>query len=208
VRASSRITLVAVWLAFGAPGALAHERPPEGEAHRSAHHAGEQTAPEANAPATAPGHAHKQREAEGTARALAWLGNFHPASAHFPIAMLLGAALAELFAMRTQGEGYGHAARFCVWAGGLGAVAAAALGWCFAGLDIGADDWLLRAHRWLGTATAAWAVLLMALASWRSQRSPVHRSTYLVALFLGAALVAVTGFFGGALVHGLDHYSW
>ena len=28
------------------------------------------------------------------------------------------------------------------------------------------------------------------------------------ALFLGALLVSVTGFLGGAIVYGLDHYNW
>jgi len=208
VRSSSRATLVAAWLALGAPGALARERPPEGDTHRSAHHAGEQATPGASAAATVPGHAHERRDAEGAAKLIAWLGNFHPPSVHFPIAMLLGAALAELLAMWTHDERYAQAGRFCLWTGGLAAVAAAALGWCFAGFEIGADDWILRTHRWLGTATAVWAVVLLALASSRSQRSPARRSAYRVALFLGAFLVAATGFFGGALVHGIDHYAW
>ncbi len=82
------------------------------------------------------------------------------------------------------------------------AVPAALLGWFSAGISLAEDEWLLATHRWLGTSTAIWILVLLGI------RGRTRQGTYRAALFGGAALVAVTGFFGGALVHGLDHYAW
>jgi hypothetical protein len=47
-------------------------------------------------------------------RFLFWLGKFHPAAVHFPIAMLLGAAFAEIAAFRFNTNFLRGAARFCL----------------------------------------------------------------------------------------------
>jgi hypothetical protein len=64
-------------------------------------------------------------------------------------------------------------------------------------------------HRWVGTSTVAVAGLVLVLGE--GSRRPGRRRTrmmFRVALFVVAALVGVTGFFGGAVVFGLDHYTW
>jgi hypothetical protein len=65
------------------------------------------------------------------------------------------------------------------------------------------------AHRWLGTATVAGAALLLVLteASQRPDRRRI-RMGFRVALVVVAALVLVTGFFGGEVVYGFEHYAW
>jgi uncharacterized membrane protein/YHS domain-containing protein len=145
----------------------------------------------------------------GIARLIAWFGNFHPAAVNFPIAMLVGAALSELLWIGTKRPLFTSAGRFCLWFGGLGAVAAGTLGWFFGGFHLVDKSWILTTHRWLGTSTALWALLTLIVGE-RAFRSTegTRRVGYRVMLFVGAVAVVVTGFFGGAMVYGIDHYAW
>jgi hypothetical protein len=120
--------------------------------------------------------------------------------------MLLAAALSELLLIRTRRELFLHATRFTIWVGTIGAFAAATLGWFFAGFRIIDEEWLMTTHRWLGTFAAALALAVLFLCE-RSYRTSQRRA-FRLALFPLAAVVAMTGFFGGALLYGLDHYSW
>jgi hypothetical protein len=70
-------------------------------------------------------------------------------------------------------------------------------------------SWVLTTHRWLGTSTVACALLILPLSE--MSRHPDGRRSrmgFRFLLFVLAALVSVTGFFGGAVVFGIDHYSW
>ena len=92
---------------------------------------------------------------------LAWLGKFHPLVTHFPIALILSAAVAELLYLRRGTALFDHAVRFSIWLGAGGALAAALLGWFFAGFHFVDDEWIMTAHRWMGTTTALWAAGLL-----------------------------------------------
>jgi uncharacterized membrane protein len=144
---------------------------------------------------------------EGVPPLLAWIGRFHPPLVHFPIALLSAAALAELLFAATRRTFFDAAVRFCVWGGALGALSAALLGWLFGGFRIVDEDWVMTSHRWLGTATATWAALMLAMCE-RVYRRAVPRRGFRLALFTGSALVGVEGFLGGSLVYGIDHYAW
>ena len=140
---------------------------------------------------------------------IAWLGRFHPPSVHFPIALLMAAAVAELLRMATSKPAFDAVTRFCVWFGTLTAVPAGVLGWFLAGFRPIDASWVLTTHRWLGTSTVVCAGLVLVLSE--VSRCPDRRRTrmcFRVALLGMAALVSVTGFFGGAVAFGLDHYSW
>jgi len=137
-----------------------------------------------------------------------WLGKFHPASVNFPVAMILAAALAELLLMFSGRVFYLNAGRFCVWVGAVGAVAAGVLGWFFGGFQLADDSWVLTTHRWLGTSASLWSVLLLVLSERAVRRVGARRTAYRLVLFSGAALVGVTGFFGGSVIYGIDHYAW
>ncbi len=156
-------------------------------------------------------HEHEEHAtpASGVARLIAWIGGFHPASVNFPIAMLVGAAVAELLWIGTKRQLFAHAGRFCLWFGGVGAVVAGTLGWFFAGFHLTDDTWIMTTHRWLGTATASWALLTLIVGE-RAYRAgkDTRRGAYRVLLFVGAIAVLVTGFFGGAMLYGIDHYAW
>ena len=138
---------------------------------------------------------------------LEWLGKFHPAVVAFPGALLVAAALAELLLIATGRPLFDAAARFCLWFGGLTAPLAGVLGWFFAGFEVSADDWVLSTHRWLGTATAAVALLALILGE-ASRRPGAGRAAYRLVLFAAAGLVIATGYFGGSMIYGLNHFAW
>jgi mono/diheme cytochrome c family protein/uncharacterized membrane protein len=140
---------------------------------------------------------------------IAWLGKFHPAAVHFPIALLTAAAVAELLQLATGQAAFDAMSRYSVWFGTLSAVVAGSLGWFLGGFRLTDASWVLTTHRWLGTATVVCATLVLVLSelSRRSERRRT-RMWFRVTLLALAALVAVTGYFGGAVVFGLDHYAW
>ena len=139
-------------------------------------------------------------------KAIAWIGRFHAASTHFPIALLLAALLSESLAWWTRKDTWLTCTRFLLILGGSSAVATATLGWfnAYAGVSQ-----VYQLHKWLGTATAAWALMCVGAAVFYECREGTpERYRLRGALFLGAVLVSVTGFLGGAIVYGLDHYNW
>jgi mono/diheme cytochrome c family protein/uncharacterized membrane protein len=140
---------------------------------------------------------------------IGWLGNFHPPAVSFPIALLVAAALAELLRVVTGHPLFDGAARFCIWLGAATAIVAVALGWCRGGFRLSDPSWVVTAHRWLGTTTALWAQLVLALSEGaRRCGGRTIQEAFRLTLFVGTGLVLSTGFLGGALVYGLDHYVW
>ncbi len=146
-----------------------------------------------------------------TSKLIRWLGNFHAPSVHFPIALLTAAALAELLRMAAPGapERFQLVSRFCVWLGTLSALAAAVLGWFMGGFRLLDPSWVMTTHRWLGTLVAAGSLFVLFLCA--RSRPPDRRRTLIgfrAALFVLAGIVTVAGFFGGAVVFGINHYAW
>lgn len=138
-------------------------------------------------------------------RVLRDLGQFHPPSTHFPIALLIAALPAELMFLLTKKDSWKETVRFCVLLGAASAVVTASLGWCeaavshFSGMSANVLTW----HRWWGTATAVWAVFVAALA----QRSH-SRSLFRLTLLIGIIFVSIAGYLGASLIYGLNHFTW
>lgn len=156
-------------------------------------------------------HDHDHRHAQGKgflARLVGWLGKFHPPMVNFPVAMILGATLAEALLLATKRSFFVSTGRFCLWVGCVGAVVAAILGWFFGGFHLVDDSWVLTTHRWLGTTTAAWSVLLLVVGEQTFRRGESARGRYRALLIIGASLVGISGFFGGSLVYGVNHYAF
>ena len=123
--------------------------------------------------------------------------------------ILIAAAVAEGLLIVTDKPFFNAAARFCVWFGVSMTVVGAGLGWFFGGFQLTDDEWVLTLHRWLGTSMAVWAVYLLVLSERMHRTGCEHtQQRYRYVLFAGAILVSITGFFGGALIYGLDHYAW
>jgi uncharacterized membrane protein len=139
-----------------------------------------------------------------------WLGKLHPPASHFPVALLVAAALAELLGIVTGRSLFEGAVRYCLWFGALGAVLTALLGWFMGGFQVADRSGLLTLHRWVGTAVAIGASLALVLGE-RSQRLPDKRGARLafrIGLLIVALLVVSAGYLGGAMIYGLHHYQW
>lgn len=153
-------------------------------------------------------HDHSQHDHQ-MPRLATWLGKLHPVMTHFPVALLIAAAIAE-FIRKVMGLLWlRDAARFCIWAGAVGAAIAVPLGWLNAGWNVSADDTLLALHRWLGTAVLVWSVVLVVLPEMIRIRPGLGwRRAYMAALVVGALLVAFVGHLGGLMVFGTEYYQW
>lgn len=137
-------------------------------------------------------------------RLLDWLGRTHPIIVHFPVAFFPAALFMAVVGRRRPD--FATPLQFLVVAGGIIAPISALLGWFNAGFSLSDADPLMMAHRWLGTAIGA-AGLGLGLWAWR--RPWVERSGRMIAALTAMTIaIAVQGWFGGALVHGIDHMNW
>ncbi len=138
-----------------------------------------------------------------------WLfaGKLHPLGVHFPIALILAAALLEFVRFRRGAYSPSPAGVACIVLGGLSAVASAAMGWSDAETSgHSGSDPVLAWHRWLSVAVAVLAsvaAVLAPIARVRRTRRPFVM--YRLGLVGAAMAVAVTGHLGGSLVHGRDY---
>ena len=133
-----------------------------------------------------------------------WLGRLHPIIVHFPIAFFPAALFTAVVGRRRPA--FAEPVRFLIIAGGMIAPIAAMLGWLDASFNPATDDWLLQTHRWVGTGLGIGG-LALALWSWKSPTASGGRAMILVLTAVTAA-IAVQGWFGGAMVHGVDHLNW
>lgn len=131
-----------------------------------------------------------------------FLGRLHPMAAHFPVALLLFAAFAELLLFFRPTLGLQVTIRFLLAGGAIGAVASAALGWFAAGWRLTDRSETLFLHRWNGTAIA----LVSLLAWWFAARGSVKgRIGLRTVLALLAAGIVAQGYLGGEMVFGPNH---
>ncbi len=140
------------------------------------------------------------------ARAFRFVTRLHPAFVHFPIALLVAAAMAEMLSLRWKRDALRAASAWCVVLAALGAFPAAVSGWLLAG---GYDQApaALDTHRWLGVATAVSAAISAGLLAYcaRAKSPDTVRRFYLVSLVGGALLAGIAGHFGAILVYGADY---
>ena len=137
-------------------------------------------------------------------RLLDWLGRTHPVIVHFPIAFFPAALFTAVVGRRRPG--FATPVQFLVVAGGIIAPISALLGWFNAGFSLTDTDPLMMVHRWLGTAIGAGG---LALGIWAWRRPWEDRGAGMIAALAAMTIaIAVQGWFGGALVHGIDHMNW
>ena len=134
---------------------------------------------------------------------MALTGRLHPLLVHFPIALILIAAIAELAFLATRFPTWHTVAVANLRAGAAFAVASATAGWLLASSRIVEASPALEWHRWLGL-IAAVAALAAALMTVQIDHLRRRRWRYRTALFSAAAFVAVAGHFGAVLVWGAD----
>jgi uncharacterized membrane protein len=134
---------------------------------------------------------------------MALTGRFHPLLVHFPIALVLIAAVAELIFLTTRFPEWHMVAVANIRAGAAFAVVSAGAGWILASSRMVEASQGLEWHRYLGL-MAALATVAAALATGEIDRPPRRLWLYRIALFSAAGLVAVAGHFGAVLVWGAD----
>jgi uncharacterized membrane protein len=131
-------------------------------------------------------------------------GRSHVVLVHFPIGLLLAAALAEFLRVMSRNPHLPTVVRFCLLLGTLGACAAAASGWVLSEVDgvTGSD---VDTHRWFGVGSAVGSLVVLILERLGASRGGGLLTLYRIALFALAAAVGWTGHLGGTLVHGAGH---
>lgn len=141
-----------------------------------------------------------------------WLGKIHPLSTHFPVALLMTAVLAEALAWWLKREEWMLLVRFVTVLGALSSVPTVVLGWLadFPILSGSELATIYRFHQILGTATSVWALVCATLVCIAEcEEGSLARRRFRGALLLGAFLISIVGFLGGALnAGGLGHYKF
>lgn len=137
-------------------------------------------------------------------RLIDWLGRTHPVIVHFPIAFFPAALFTAVVGRRRPD--FATPVQFLVVTGGIIAPISALLGWFNGGFSLSDTDPLMMGHRWLGTAIGAGG---LALGIWAWRRPWEDRGAGMIAALTAMTIaIAVQGWFGGALVHGVEHLSW
>lgn len=142
---------------------------------------------------------------------ITFLGSLHPVVVHFPIALVVTAALAEAAFSRSRNPAYGTASRFMLAVAAVFAIPAAAIGFAAAtGKAVEpAVASALSFHRILGVAAAVLTVLTAALAQTAGRGGePWRVAIYRVFLLVTLVAMGATGHFGAIVTHGAAYLSW
>ena len=136
-----------------------------------------------------------------------FLGHLHPLAVHFPVALLLFAAILELFTVKKFHSKLRPGINLLVLAGALSAIISVALGLLQSRTgDYGKDA--LTIHQWTGIGTALLAVFsLFFLKRAEKNTGAGLVKMYRSILFSTAIAVSVAGHFGASLTHGSDYLS-
>lgn len=145
----------------------------------------------------------------GTAeRFWAFQGYFHPATVHFPIALLIISAVFVVLNLVFK-SGFRDAAFYCLIFGALSAPIAAAMGWSFSptqgwggGGSAFNPEKAVFWHRWTGVAVAVLAVVVAIIAIRAKRERKVMDLIWQLGVLVLAALVGWTGHQGGELTYG------
>jgi uncharacterized membrane protein len=163
-------------------------------------------------PAQVTGREHEIHPAPDTflGRAVVLVGRAHVILVHFPIALLLVAALTEAWGALRRSAAVPTSSRLLLGFGAIGAAAAAGLGWIHA-LDGFAGPFsspisTTGLHRWIGVTVAVAAPAIALLAERDAARGTRTAGVRwaIVGLGVGTGLAA---HFGGLLTHGAEYFS-
>lgn len=230
-RLATSVALMVMWLLCSALRASAHQEEKERESAAAAAqldgvpptHDGQETSggDMANmglsgaemAWPTGDGAGMKMRERERPAtfggRVIAWLGAWHPAVIHFPIALPMTVALLELLAWIRRKPLYVANNQILLAVGVAGSFVAASVGWAGAGLPSVEDDWTLAMHRWLGSAIPFVLLLLWNMGRFAGRAESGRRSrSYCLVLAVAVVIILAQGFLGGEITHGANHMAF
>jgi len=146
------------------------------------------------------------------ARLWAFQGYFHPATVHFPIALLLVGGMFVVIGWRYPILG-DHVALSCLFIGTLSSIVATSMGWAFA-VQRGYGSWSrvdldseIFWHRWSAIFVTVLAIItsIIAIAALKKSHAGL-RKLWKVGLLVLAALIGAVGHQGGEMTYGASHY--
>lgn len=144
---------------------------------------------------------HPAASETGGADFISLLKGLHPATVHFPIALLVVAALAELWMVWRPSRRLEGFIAICVKIAAIAAIVAAGFGWVHTGVWLGGDS-VMQWHRWTGTGIAIFALVLAWLVDRVERRG---RGLFRAGLGIAAVAILVQGYWGGEIAHGPGH---
>lgn len=131
-----------------------------------------------------------------------FMGRLHPLIVHFPIALLVVAAVMELFTFGKFNSKIRPGILLLTAIGAVSAILAAPMGWLLAANE-GTSGEVLDLHKWIGVGTAVLSgFILLVLPRGVGKLTRSQIKVFRSALFVTAIGVSVTGHFGGSLTHG------
>ncbi len=152
---------------------------------------------------------HGERPTTFFGRLVRWLGAWHPAVIHFPVALLLTVAFLEFAAVVRRKPIYNASNKILLAVGTLSALVAAPLGWISAGLPAADDEFALTVHRWIGTAIPFLFLALWALKK-PAEEAAVRKSPPFYEGLLAAVVLVIVAqaYFGAEVTHGAEHLAF
>lgn len=134
-----------------------------------------------------------------------FFGRLHPLIVHFPVGLLLFAALLELTTIKKFSSALRPGIQLLVIAGAVASIFSAVFGLLLAREgDYGKD--LLGWHQWVGIAT-----VFLGLFTWYLMNKAAQKNKLIIyyrsMLFVCTAGLALAGHFGASLTHGKDYLS-
>ena len=166
-----------------------------------------------NAVASQPAAAAPIEDLSMAARIWKFQGLFHPATTHFPIALLTVSAAFVLLSF-IRPDTCEPVAFHCLWIGALGAIVASAAGWSYAayegygeGFSFDLQNSAIDRHRWLGIGVGVLSLILIPVALYvRRTEDFGMRFVWLLGSLLLLGAVGTAGYQGGELTYGEGHY--
>ena len=133
-----------------------------------------------------------------------FLGRLHPLVVHLPIGILLLAFLLEVLSRFRGYKKLSKAVPISIALGSVSAILASISGWLLS-QEGGYDEPLIDQHKYSGLATAALALILLAIFYWIKLFNKAQRNKIRLLAFIPlVVLISVTGHLGGSLTHGED----
>ena len=138
------------------------------------------------------------------------IGKLHVLIVHFPIALALCAALADILWLATRKDRFRDAGMYCLVLAAISAVPVVITGLAVAGGQEFVGDYLsiVTTHKYLGIISfviAAFAAIIRL--SCREKLKGLWLVAYCVLILALVVSIALTGHYGGMLVHGKNFLS-
>ena len=133
------------------------------------------------------------------------VGKLHVVLVHFPIALALCAALADLLWLITRKESFKSAGLYCLVLAGISAIPTVVAGLIEAGGKEFAGEYatIVETHEYLAIACLVIAIAAASIRlGCRGQMKKWWLACYCILIIALAVAIPITGHYGGMLVHG------